>query len=400
MLNGRRIVLAVSGSIAVYKAVQLASDLYKAGAQVDVVMTDSATHFVDPRSFQSITHGIVASDLWDVSQTKGVLHVELADRAEAFVVAPATATTIARLALGIADDLLSCVALATQAPLIIAPAMESHMFQHPATQGHLETLRQRGAIIVEPGSGHLASGASGVGRLAEPAEILSTIDRVLTKRHDLAGTHVVITAGGTQEPIDPVRVITNRSSGKMGYAIAEAARDRGASVTLITAASLPKPAGINVVPVESALEMLDAVRSATGTGDALIMAAAVADFRVANPSEQKIKKKDGNLVIELVKNPDILATVRGPFVRVGFAAESQDLVQNADAKLRGKELDLVVANDITAVGSGFGSDTNRVIFLRPGQEPDHLPLLSKREVGDRILDVVLDVLHGRPSSHL
>lgn len=390
-LRDRRIVLAVSGSIAAYKAVQLASDLYKAGARVDVVLTESATRFVQPRSFQAITHGLVASDLWDTSLTSGVLHVEIADAAEILVVAPATEHTIARLALGLADDLLGCVALATRAPLVVAPAMETQMYLHPAAREHLETLRRRGAIIVEPGVGHLASGAAGVGRLAEPAEILATIAAVLGRSGDLAGRTIVVTAGGTQEPIDPIRYITNRSSGKQGYAIAEAARDRGADVTLITAASLPPPAGVRVVPALSAREMFEAVRRYAPSCDALIMAAAVADYRVASPAEQKIKKAGEILELRLVRNPDILNEVRGDFVRVGFAAESQDLLGNAAQKLHGKDLDLIVANDITTEDSGFGTDTNRVVLLSPDGGQETLPLLSKREVADRILDRIVQI---------
>jgi phosphopantothenoylcysteine decarboxylase/phosphopantothenate--cysteine ligase len=392
-LRGRRVLLAVSGSIAAYKAVQLASDLAKAGALVDTILTAGALQFVQPLSFRALTHRLVASDLWDPDYPSGVIHVELADAAEALLVAPATAHTIARLALGLADDLLGCVALSTSAPLILAPAMESRMFLHPATQQHLDTLRQRGATIVEPGVGHLASGASGVGRMAEPAAILGHLAAVLGRSGDLAGRHIVVTAGGTREPIDPVRYLTNRSSGKQGHAIAEAARDRGARVTLITSAEAPPPA-VTVVPVERAEEMLAAVAAACHDADALVMAAAVADYRVAAPAAEKIKKSGDRLTLDLVKNPDILATVRGDFVRVGFAAETEHVLAHAEEKLRAKGLDLIVANDVSATDAGFAVDTNRVTLLSSaGAEP--LPLLSKREVADRVLDRIVALLRAR-----
>ncbi|MCS7002473.1 MAG: bifunctional phosphopantothenoylcysteine decarboxylase/phosphopantothenate--cysteine ligase CoaBC, partial [Dehalococcoidia bacterium] len=391
-LVGRRVLLAVTGSIAAYKAVQLASDLSKAGALVDTILTESAQRFVQPLSFSAITHRRVATDLWDTSDTDGVLHVELASAAECLVVAPATAHTIAKLALGLADDLLGCVALATQAPLIIAPAMETHMYRHPATQGSLQQLVDRGAVVVAPGVGHLASGAIGEGRLAEPQQILSVIRAVLGRDGDLAGRTIVVTAGGTREPIDPVRFITNRSSGKMGYALAEAARDRGARVVLVTAATLPPPFGVEVRSVETAEEMLHAVRAACADADALIMAAAVADYRVATPATRKIKKTEETLHLDLVKNPDILATVRGDFVRVGFAAETDDLLANAEAKLRAKGLDLIVANDVTAEDAGFAVDTNRVTILDAHGGREVAPLQAKRAVADRILDRVAPLI--------
>ena len=267
------------------------------------------------------------------------------------------------------------------------------MFLHPATQQHLDTLRQRGATIVEPGVGHLASGASGVGRMAEPAAILGHLAAVLGRSGDLAGRHIVVTAGGTREPIDPVRYLTNRSSGKQGHAIAEAARDRGARVTLITSAEAPPPA-VTVVPVERAEEMLAAVAAACHDADALVMAAAVADYRVAAPAAEKIKKSGDRLTLDLVKNPDILATVRGDFVRVGFAAETEHVLAHAEEKLRAKGLDLIVANDVSATDAGFAVDTNRVTLLSSaGAEP--LPLLSKREVADRVLDRIVALLRAR-----
>ncbi|MFN8535661.1 MAG: bifunctional phosphopantothenoylcysteine decarboxylase/phosphopantothenate--cysteine ligase CoaBC [Dehalococcoidia bacterium] len=393
-LSGRRIVLGVSGSIAAYKAVQLASDLVKAGALVDTVLTAGALKFVQPLSFRAITHRLVAHDLWDPTHPTGVIHVDLAVAADALLVAPATANTIARLALGLADDLLGCVALSTPAPILIAPAMESRMFEHPATQANLASLRDRGVRIIDPGVGHLASGATGVGRMAEPSVILGNLAATLGTDGDLVGCHIVVTAGGTREPIDPVRFLTNRSSGKQGYAIAAAARDRGARVTLISSADLPAPISVTVVPVATAEQMLNAVQEASANCDALIMAAAVADYRVAKAASEKIKKSGASLRIDLVQNPDILATVRGPFVRVGFAAETEHLLDHAAAKLRAKDLDLIVANDVSAADAGFGVDTNRVTLLSPvGAE--ELPLLSKSDVADRVLDRVAALIAER-----
>lgn len=397
-VHGQAIVLGVSGSIACYKAVDLASRLVKAGALVDVVMTANATRFVTPLCFRSITHRPVVDSLWDPASEMAIEHVGLAKRAAAVVIAPATANLIAKLSLGLAEDALQTTVLDTRAPVIIAPAMEGEMYSALTNQEHLERLRARGVTIIEPEAGRLASGLTGQGRLADPETILGTLRVVLGQGGDLAGKRVVISAGGTQEPIDPVRVITNRSSGKMGFALAEAARDRGASVTLIatpTTASLPRPFGINLVPAETARQMLAAVQAATATADVLIMAAAVSDYRVANPATQKIKKRGAaasGLTVELVANPDILAETTGAFVRVGFAAESEDLLANATAKLTKKNLDLVVANDISDSTSGFGSDTNRVTLLSPTVPPVTLPLLPKRAVADQILDRIVQIL--------
>jgi phosphopantothenoylcysteine decarboxylase/phosphopantothenate--cysteine ligase len=398
-LRDRFIVLGVCGSIAAYKAVDLASRLVKAGAQVDVIMTTDATKFVTPLCFGAITHRPVVDDLWDRHAELAIEHVGLAKRAAAVLIAPASANTIAKLSLGLAEDALQTTVLDTRAPVIIAPAMEHDMYDAPTTQEHLARLRARGATIIEPEEGRLASGLSGKGRLPEPDVLLGTLRQVLARDGDLAGRRVVVTAGGTQEAIDPVRLITNRSSGKMGYAIAEAARDRGAAVTLIsTPVALAPPFGITIVPVESAREMHGAVQAATANADALIMAAAVADYRVANPAAQKIKKRGAQaagLTIELVANPDILAETEGDFVRVGFAAESEDLLANATDKLRRKRLDLIAANDITGEGSGFGSDTNRVVLLARDGSAEHLPLLTKREVADALLDRVAALVAER-----
>jgi phosphopantothenoylcysteine decarboxylase/phosphopantothenate--cysteine ligase len=396
-LAGRVIVLGVTGSIAAYKAAGLASTLTQMGAEVHVILTEAATRFVTPLTFQALTHRPVHTDLWAPDPATGVPHIELAERAEVLVVVPATAATIARLAQGLAEDFLTCVALATQAPLVVAPAMDGGMFEHPATQANLAVLRSRGALVVEPEVGHLASGLTGRGRLAAEERIIAAIRQVLGRRGPLAGVRVVVTAGGTREPIDPVRFIGNRSSGKMGYALAEAARDRGAEVTLITGpTALPAPEGVHVVQVERAREMQRAVIEACANADVLLMAAAVADYRPAEEAPQKIKKTGQELIIRLVENPDILKELpHGRLkVKAGFAAESEDLLANAARKLEAKDLDLIVANDITAPDSGFGTDTNTVTLLfRDGRQVP-LPNLPKREVAERILDAVQELLQG------
>lgn len=396
MLKGRRIVLGVSGSIAAYKAADVASKLVQAGALVDVVLTAEAARFVTALTFSSITHQPVVHDLFDEDSELAVEHVALARRANAVLIAPATANTIAKLALGLADDALTATVLATEAPVLVAPAMDGHMWENPATVQNVRTLMKRGVTIVGPGDGYLASGMRGVGRLAETAEILGVLRQVLGRNGDLAGAHIVVTAGGTQEPIDPVRVITNRSSGKMGYAIAEAARDRGARVTLVAApTALADPPGVTVVRAATAQEMAVAVGKAVRGAQALIMAAAVADFQAAAPAKQKIKKSGAGLTLELVPAPDILAQTKGAPVRVGFAAESRDLVANARAKLAKKSLDLIVANDITEVGSGFGAEGNRVVILDSAGKAERLPLLPKYDVAWRILDRVAPLLRPK-----
>jgi phosphopantothenoylcysteine decarboxylase/phosphopantothenate--cysteine ligase len=393
-LAGARVVLGVTGSIAAYKAVALASALTQEGAVVDVILTREATELVRPLAFQAITHRPAHTDMFHLLAETEIGHVTLGHVADVVVVAPATAHTLARLALGLGDDLLTTTVLATRAPLVLAPAMETNMLLHPATQGHLQTLRERGAVIVEPGYGYLASGRVGPGRLAEPEAILDAIRLVLARRGDLAGWRVVVTAGGTQEPIDPVRVIANRSSGKMGYALATAARDRGAHVTLISApTALRVPGGVQLVRVQTAAEMCDAVLAAIAEADALVMAAAVADYQVAARHPTKIKKDARGLVLTLVPTPDILEAVaaRRParLLTVGFAAESENLLANAREKLQRKRLDLIVANDVTQEGSGFGTDTNQVTLLDRWGAEEALPLLPKLEVAHRIWDHVL-----------
>ncbi len=393
MLTNKTIVLGITGSIAAYKAADIASKLTQAGARVEVVMTESATRFIAPLTLSSITGRPVITDMFEPTSEYSLGHIALAKAADVVVIAPATANTMAKIAAGIADNMLTCVVLATRAPVILAPSMNDNMFQNSVTQDNLAKSKARGFTIVEPAYGRLASGKTGRGRLAEIEIIIGTIKQVLGRKEDLAGKHIVVTAGGTQEPFDPVRYIGNRSSGKMGYAVAEAARDRGAAVTLITApASLSEPAGIAVVPVRTARQMKEAIARAAAKTDALIMAAAVADYQPKSAVKSKIKKEAPTLTLELVRTPDILTEVTGNFLKVGFAAESEDIVANARRKLEKKNLDLIVANDITSAESGFGVDTNKVTIIDRNGKVENLPLLTKREVADKILDRVVELI--------
>ena len=394
-LEGRSVALGVSGSIAAYKAVDLASKLTQAGALVDVVMTPSAQKFVTAVTFQGITQRAVTADPFDPQTEMGIDHVAVAERAGIVVVAPATANTIAKMAHGIADDALSIMLLATAAPIVVCPAMDGNMYSNPATQHNIQTLKDRGVTVAGPAVGRMASGLMGAGRLIEVREIIGHVCLVLGRDGDLAGRKIVVSAGGTQEPIDPVRFISNRSSGKMGYAIAEAARDRGAAVTIVAApGALADPVGVQVVRVETALEMQNAVGAASEDADALIMAAAVADWRPREAADRKLKS--GNVTsseVHLEKTADILAGItREGLVKVGFAAETEDLVNNAQGKITKKGLDLIVANDVSAEGSGFGSDTNEVVLIDADGGHEAPGLLPKYEVGHRILDKVATLL--------
>jgi phosphopantothenoylcysteine decarboxylase/phosphopantothenate--cysteine ligase len=402
ILKQKRITLGVTGSIAAYKAVGLTSTLHQAGAIVDVAMTPDAQRFVAPLSFQAITHRPVFADLWAPGMETDIAHVTLGRESDAILIAPATAHCLGKLAHGLADDPVSVTALAARGPLIVAPAMDAGMYQHPATAENVRTLQSRGVVVVEPEEGHLASGLVGLGRLAAPESILDVLRATLGKYGDLRGRRVLVTAGGTQEPIDPVRYITNHSSGKMGYAIAEAARDRGADVTLVSApTALRAPLGISHVDVHTATEMLAAIGDEYPRLDVLIMVAAVADFRVAHSAEQKIKRGEHALELTLVPNPDLLATTAaletnyGP-VRVGFAAETEDLLTHARQKLARKSLDLIVANDVAA--DVFGADDNQVTLLWASGQRDDLPRLSKTEVAERVLDAVVELLGRRDRS--
>jgi len=392
-MTDKRVVLGVTGSIACYKALDLASKLVQAGALVDTIMSYGAAQFVTPLAFRSITHRAVVTDSFDPDSEYSVEHVALAQQADVIVVAPATVHSIAKLALGLADDPLTTTIVAAKCPLVIAPAMDGNMYDHPATQTNIATLKERGVVMAGPGTGRLASGLSGAGRLLETPELLGYISYAMGKDGDLVGRTVVVSAGGTMEPIDPVRVITNHSSGKMGYAIAEAARDRGADVVLVTApTNLADPALVNVVQVRTAEQMGEAIQGHLSKADVLVMAAAVADYKPSTAADQKIKKADNDLNISLAKTTDILKSAKGNFVRVGFAAESQNLVENAKLKVGSKQLDLIVANDITAEGSGFGSDTNQVTLIDRDLNVEELPLLTKYDVSNRILDRIKDLI--------
>ena len=388
----RTVVLGVTGSIAAYKAVDLASKLTQAGVAVRAVMTESATKLVGPASFRSITGLPVSTDLFELTNPFAIEHISLADAADLMVIAPATANAIAKIATGIADDLLTCTALATRATILVAPAMHTAMWENPATQANVETLRSRGVAFVGPSEGRLASGGIGAGRFAPVPEILGEILRLLGRNGDLAGRRIAITAGGTQEAIDPVRFVGNRSSGKMGFALAEAARDRGADVHLIAASTTaPRPNGVTIVDAPTAADLLGAVRSAVAESDVLIMAAAVADYAPVSPADTKIKKGEERIPIDLERTADVLTTVEGPAIRVGFAAETDDLIENARAKLESKRLDLIVANVVGGTSSPFGSDENEATLIDASGE-ETLPRMAKRELADRILDRVVGLL--------
>ena len=399
VLNGKRITLGVTGSIAAFKAVGLASTLHQAGAIVDVAMTPDAQRFVQPLSFQAITHRPVFADLWAPGIETDIAHVTLGRESDVIVIAPATAHTLAKLAQGLADDPVSVTALAARCPVIVAPAMDAGMYTHPATAANVTVLKQRAVIVVEPESGHLASGLVGLGRLADADTIVDAIRATLGKAGDLSGRQVLVTAGGTREAIDPVRYIGNHSSGKMGYAIAEAARDRGAEVVLVSGpTALRRPGGMNFVNVSSARDMLRAMTEHYPRLDALLMVAAVADFRVGQPAERKVKRGETALDLHLVPNPDLIATtaalaVEPRPVRVGFAAETDDLHANAADKLARKSLDLIVANDVS--GDVFGSDSNEVTLLWADGRREQLPRMAKTDVAGRVLDAVTALLAAR-----
>jgi phosphopantothenoylcysteine decarboxylase / phosphopantothenate---cysteine ligase len=389
MLTDKTIILGITGGIAAYKAADLASKLTQAGAKVEVVMTLAAQKFITPLTLRNITRRPVVTDMFELASEYSVEHVALAEAADVVVIAPATANTIARLAAGIADDMLGTVVLATEAPVIVAPAMNDNMYRNSVTQKNVEKLKARGFTFIEPEMGRLASGKIGKGRLPETATIIEAIEKVLGKKNDLEGKRIIVTAGGTQEPIDPVRLITNRSSGKMGYALAGAARDRGAQVTLISApATLSPPDGVEVVKVMTVADLREAVLKAVKKADVLIMAAAVSDFRVAKQSGHKIKKQGGKLSLELVENEDFLLELPDNFIKVGFAAESENMVANAKKKLKEKRLNMIVANDITQPDAGFDVDTNRVTIIDKNGKIEDLPLMSKRDVAEKILDRV------------
>ena len=395
-IAGREIVLGVTGGIAAYKSAEIVSRLRHLGARVNVIMTKNATEFVQPLTFQTLSGNPVVTDTFRTPDVWNVEHVALAQLAEVFVIAPATANIMAKMANGIADDMLSTTVLATKAPVLIAPAMNTGMWTAEATQENLATLRMRGVHVVGPGSGRLACGDTGAGRMSEPEEIVAAIEEVLCPKSDLAGLKVLVTAGATRERLDPVRFMTNDSSGKMGFAIAEAARDRGAEVTLVcghvTAAC---PEGIRRMDIDSTEDLLNAMKAEAPAQDIVIQAAAPADFRFAETFDRKIKKEKGQeLLLRMIENPDVAKAVgemkREGQTLVGFAAETGSLIRNAQQKLKKKHLDLIVANDVTQPGAGFNTDTNiAVLITEDGQE--ERPLQSKRDLAEDILDKVMAI---------
>lgn len=398
-LEGKNVVLGVTGGIAAYKACELTSRLRKAGAQVYVVMTHHACEFVSPLTFETLSNHPAVADTFQRPATWEVEHIALAKRADVFVIAPATANILAKMAHGIADDMLSTTVLATRAPVLVAPAMNTGMWENAATQENVETLRRRGVRFIGPEGGFLACGDSGAGRMSEPAAIFDAIADALSPRRDMEGLHVLVTAGPTQEKIDPVRYISNRSSGKMGYAIAEAAQRRGARVTLISGpTSLVSPQGVEKVSILSTQDLYEAMLERCPSADIIIQAAAPADFTPALAADQKIKKQgDGGLTLTLRQTPDVAAQVgrmkKPGQTLVGFAAETNDVLSNAQGKLEKKNLDMIVANDVTAPGAGFDVDTNIVTFVtRSGLET--LPCLPKRQVADELLDRAMKLRKG------
>lgn len=393
-LKGKHIVVGVTAGIAAYKAVELVSRLYKAGAEVKVVMTRNATKFVSPLVFGEISKHKVAVEMFENVQDWNVEHIAYATWADAYVVAPATANMIAKMSHGIADDMLSTQLLATTAPVFVCPAMNSNMYAHPTVQENLATLRGRGVHVLEPDSGLLACGVEGKGRLPEPQKIMDWVDFHLGKTELLEGKTVIVSAGGTQEAIDPVRYITNRSSGKMGYAVALKAAQAGAKTILVSAPTdLAVPIGVERIIVRSATEMKAAIDSHYDSADAVIMAAAVADYRVAEVADNKIKKQE-TMTLELVKNPDILASLgdrKQHQKLIGFAAETQDVISYGKEKVRKKNLDMLVANDVSKSNAGFDVDTNEVTFIYPGDQIVNLPNMSKLDVAERIIQALADL---------
>ena len=395
-LEGKNVVLGVTGGIAAYKACELCSRLRKSGAQVYVIMTKNACEFVAPLTFETLSNHPVVTDTFKRPDTWEVEHVALAKRADLFVIAPATANIMAKMACGIADDMLSTTVLATRAPVLVAPAMNTGMWDNIATRENVETLKRRGIHFIGPEGGFLACGDNGAGRMSEARDIFEAAEKLLSAKTDLACMRMLVTAGPTQEKLDPVRYITNRSSGKMGYAIAEAAAARGAQVTLVTGpTNLPIPQGVQAVRILSTQDLYDEMTRLCQEQDVIIQSAAPADFTPEQVADQKIKKQgDGNLVISLKQTQDVAAAVgkmkKEGQLLIGFAAETHDVLENAQGKLIKKNLDMIVANDVTAPGAGFDVDTNIVTFVtKNGMEK--LPCLPKRQVADELLDRILQL---------
>jgi len=398
MLKGKTVLLGVSGGIAAYKAAALTSELTRQGAAVHVLMTRNAVQFVTPLTFETLSGNRALVDTFDRNFEWNVEHVALAKQADVFLAAPATADLIARLAAGMADDMLTTTFLACTCPRLVAPAMNTAMYQNPVTQRNLDTLRQLGIAVLAPGSGHLACGDQGPGRLPEPDQLTEALERALAPQ-DLAGLRVLVTAGPTCEAIDPVRFITNHSTGKMGYQTALAAARRGARVTLISGpTALPCPQGVRLVPVTSAAQMYDAALAEAPAADLVIKTAAVADYAPAHAADHKIKKQEGGLTLELCRTRDILAALGAAKpagqVLVGFSMETEDLVANSAAKLAKKKADMMVANSLRTPGAGFGGDTNVAVFLT-ADGAEELPCMTKLELGDRILTRALELRRRR-----
>ena len=392
-LAGKRIVLGVTGGIAAYKAIDVSRRLVDAGAHVVPIMTAGAERFIGSTTLSALASEPVQTRLWD-NPTTPIPHTSIGQGADLVLVAPATARLLAAYRMGLSTDLLTNTLLATRAPVVVCPAMHAEMWEHPSVTDNVATLRARGVHIVEPDTGRLAGGDVGAGRLAAPERIVAEVESILSDR-DLDGVSVVVSAGGTREPIDAVRVIANRSSGKQGYAIAADAARRGAEVVLVSTVDLAPPHGVEVVPVETAAEMEAAMSAAAAQCEVVVMAAAVADFRPRSAVDGKLKKRDGAPEILLEPTPDILAALgagkRPGQVLVGFAAETDDLIANASAKLAAKRLDLIVANDVGAVGVGFAHDTNAVTMIQPGAEPVEIDLASKRDVARAVIDTIVTI---------
>lgn len=396
MFTGRKVLVGVTGGIAAYKVAEVVSRLRKLHAEVHVAMTNSATKFITPLTLQSLSANPVYVDMFDEPKHWNVEHIALAEHVDAVVVAPATANILAKMTMGLADDFLSTVLLATRAPIFVAPAMNQAMYLHPATQDNLTRLRERGIKVIGPGTGFQACGTEGVGRMSEAVEIVDSLAQFFSGVDWLKGKKAIVTAGGTQEPLDPVRYLGNRSSGRMGYAIAQALQEAGAETILISAPTdLLTPQGVTLISVQTALEMYDAVLERFAEVDIVIKAAAVADYRPAVLAEQKIKKDGTNRTIELVPNPDILAELgrkKTSQLLIGFAAETENLLANAQGKMLKKNVDLLVANDVTKQGAGFGCLTNIVSFLFPDGRRIDLPQMSKLEVAQNLVHEIANLL--------
>lgn len=398
--EAKKVVLGVTGCIGAYKAADIVRSLRKKGIRVQVIMTRAAQEFVTPMTLETLSEEPVITDLWGATREEGVRHISLTEECDVFLVAPATANILAKLAYGMADDFLTTFALACRAPLLIAPAMNTNMFEHPAVTDNMDLLRRRGAEFIAPGDGWLACGWMGKGRLAEPADIVSRAISRLSYSQDLSGYKLVVSAGPTAEALDPIRVLTNRSSGKMGYRIAEAARDRGAVVRLVSGPSSEStPSGVDLRRVDSAVEMQREMNEAVAWCDALLMSAAVADYRPSGVASQKIKKTDGPMTLTLERNPDILlglkAMRRPEQVVVGFAAETESMEENAKSKLEAKGLDLIVGNDVSTKGAGFGTDNNEATIYSRESPPQPIEMMSKRQMAEVILTRVAKLLDSR-----